>query len=79
MDGSCMVKDNVIKSNLQNNLYVDYYDNVVENNLVVLCTAGNGIKFSFSGNFYANNRASGNNTNYANVATQTDGGGNVSF
>ena len=51
----------------------------IEDNLVVHCTAGNGIYFHFGGNFYANNRASGNGTDYAGGASQTDGGGNVSF
>ena len=37
----------------------------------------NGISFTHEGNFYTNNRAAGNTTNYANTTGNTDGGGNV--
>ena len=75
----CLVKSNALSKNLQNNIYVYSSDNAIEENLITDCNPGNGIYFGFGGNFYANNRASGNGTNYANTAGQTNGGGNVSF
>ncbi len=75
---NCMVKGNTLKGNLQHNIYVDNSDNAIEENLVTN-SAGNGIYFNAAGNFYANNRASGNTINYANTVGQTDGGGNASF
>ena len=78
--GNCLVKGNTVNGNLQNNIYVLSVftpGNIIEENLVTGST--NGIYFGFNGNFYANNRASGNGTDYANTAGQTDGGGNVSF
>jgi len=74
----CIVKNNTLRSNLQNNIRVDGSDNAIEENLLTI--SGNGIIFYSSGNFYANNRASGNTTNYnTNGNAQTDGGGNVAF
>jgi parallel beta-helix repeat protein len=77
----CIVKGNTLKGNKQNNIYVTMSDNAIEENLVTGSSLGNGIYFNQTGNFYANNRASGNGTNYAgNVPTgYGDGGGNVSF
>ena len=76
-----ITRNNLIKDNLQHNLYVYGYDNVVENNLVADCTAGYGMYFSHTGCFYANNRASGNATNYGGSLPSGggDGGGNASF
>jgi parallel beta-helix repeat protein len=73
------VKGNALDNNNRNNLYVDSYDNMIEENLVTRST--NGIYFNSSGNFYANNRASGNTTNYAGTLPtgSGDGGGNVGF
>ena len=74
----CLVKDNVLSYNKQNNIYVTGSDNSIEGNLLVL--SGNGILFGSSGNFYDNNRASGNTANYnVGATTQTDGGNNISF
>lgn len=77
----CLVKGNTLKNNKQNHIYVARSDNAIEENLLTLCTLGNGIYFEQTGNFYANNRASGNGTDYAgDVPTgDGDGGGNVSF
>jgi parallel beta-helix repeat protein len=77
----CIVKGNTLKNNKQNHIYVTMSDNAIEENLLTACTFGNGIYFNQTGNFYANNRASGNNTDYAgSVPTgDGDGGGNVSF
>jgi parallel beta-helix repeat protein len=75
----CLIKGNTLNANLQNNIYVSSSDNAIEENLVTDCSPGNGIYFNFTGSFYANNRASGNGTNYANTAGQYNGGGNVSF
>jgi parallel beta-helix repeat protein len=76
--GDCRVKSNTVTLNKQNNIYTYDSDNAIEENLVTDGT-GNGIYFRIGGNFYANNRASGNGTNYNNGAAQTDGGGNYSF
>ena len=72
-----LVKGNMVNGNIYNNIYCWQDDNVVEENLVT--GSDNGINFRIGNNFFANNRASGNTTNYANTAGQTDGGGNVSF
>ncbi|HUW19421.1 MAG TPA: right-handed parallel beta-helix repeat-containing protein [Sedimentisphaerales bacterium] len=74
----CLVKGNTATYNKQNNIYVVEDDNVIEGNLLTNCT-GCGIYFRVAGNFYANNRASGNGTDYGNTAGNTDGGGNYSF
>ena len=58
------VVGNSLDTNAQNNIYVIGSDSTIENNLVTDCTNGNGIYFNANGNFYGNNRASGNVTNY---------------
>jgi len=75
----CLVKANIASGNKQNNIFVHgWYHSAIEENLVTNST--NGISFGPpTGNFLANNRASGNTNNYVNAAYQTDGGGNVSF
>ena len=70
---------NMLDSNAVNNIYVASSDNTIENNLVTDSSGGNGINFALTGNFWANNRASGNIANFLNTAGQTDGGGNFSF
>ena len=79
----CLVKGNTLDDNLQYNIYVYWSDNAIEENLVTDCNPGTGIYFREVGNFYANNRASGNGTDYAgNVpapGSPGDGGGNASF
>ncbi len=76
--GKCFVKGNSVTLNRQNNIYVNNYSNMIEGNLVT--DSANGIYFAASGNFYANNRASGNSAeDYHNGVSQTNGGGNVSF
>ena len=76
----CSVKDNSLTHNKKNNILVLSSGNLIEENLVTGSGGGeNGIKFDTTGNFYANNRASGNTVNYANTAGNTDGGGNVGF
>jgi parallel beta-helix repeat protein len=74
----CLVKGNTVAYNKQNNIYLIGHDNAIEENLVINST-GYGIYFKIAGNFYANNRASGNGTDYGNGHLQTDGGGNWSF
>jgi parallel beta-helix repeat protein/putative cofactor-binding repeat protein len=61
---SSRVTGNTVISNKQNNIYVNRDDSSIENNLVT--GSVNGIFFSWlsSGNFYGNNRASGNTINY---------------
>jgi len=73
------VKDNALSNNLQNNIYVTGVNNIIEENLVT--NSINGIYFGVAGNFYANNRASDNTTNYAGTLPTGpgDGGGNVEF
>jgi parallel beta-helix repeat protein len=78
----CLIKANTARFNKLNNIALwgpINGHNAIEDNLVTDCTPGNGIGFFGTGNFYANNRASGNGTNYANTAGNTDGGGNASF
>jgi len=79
----CLIKGNIARANIVHNIRVDQSDNAVEENLVTDCVAGGGygIYFHSSGNFYANNRASGNSTNYyGQVPSGTgDGGGNFGF
>jgi len=75
----CLVKGNNARYNFQNNIYINGPDNAIEENLVTYCGGGNGICFNSIGNFYANNRASGNGTNFSGTTGQTDGGGNVGF
>ncbi len=75
----CAAKGNTASYNKQNNIYVTGDDNAIEENLMTKCTSGNGIYFNSAGNFYANNRASGNVTDYNDVPGNIDGGGNVSF
>jgi len=79
VNDNCLVKGNTVIGNKQNNIYVENSNNAIEENLVTVCSPGNGINFNSTGNFYANNRASDNGTDYANTAGQTDGGGNYSF
>ena len=73
----CLVKNNNVTSNEQNNIYVYGSKNSIEENLVTY--SNNGIYFRIIGNFYANNRASGNSTNYNDVPGNQNGGGNVEF
>jgi parallel beta-helix repeat protein len=78
VENGCLVKANTTRDNTRNNIRVDGWDNAIEENL--LTNSSNGIYFGWSGNFYANNRASGNTTDYNDVAGgQTNGGGNFSF
>ena len=60
-----------------NNIIVAGSANSIEENLITNST--NGINFQGTGNYFDNNRAAGNTTDYANTAGNTDGGGNVSF
>jgi len=76
----CIVKANNARANLRNNIYLASYGNAVEENLVTGSTFG--IYFNSGGNFYANNRASGNTTNnYGGTLPSGggDGGGNAEF
>jgi parallel beta-helix repeat protein len=79
VNAGCLVKGNTARGNKRYNIYVDDHDNAIEENLVT--DSNNGIYFGDNGNFYANNRASGNAEDYNDVdfPSQTDGGGNVSF
>jgi parallel beta-helix repeat protein len=61
--------------NKQNNIYVVGSGNSIEENLVTNST--NGIYFRASGNFYANNRTSGNTTDFAGSVPTGGGGGNT--
>lgn len=73
------IKGNTLAYNSMDNITLrNSAHNAIEENL--LTYSGNGISFEVSGNFYANNRASNNTTNYnLNGTTQIDGGGNVGF
>ena len=79
MYGSNYVKDNLLMKNKKKNVLVYGYDNIIEGNLLTL-SSGYGLEFNNTGNFYANNRASGNSSgNYQGTSNQTDGGGNYNF
>jgi hypothetical protein len=76
-----VLKGNTIGYNNQTNIIVEAVGNDIEENFIIAAYGtSNGILFTTSGNFYANNRATGNTTNY-NLSghTETDGGGNVGF
>jgi len=75
-DGN-LIKSNTFRSNAQTGISVDGLANAIEENLVTGSPAG--FDFVKCDNFYANNRAAGNGTDYVNTGCQTDGGGNVSF
>jgi parallel beta-helix repeat protein len=78
-----LIKGNTVRGSEVDSLYVKGTKNAIESNLVTGCTNGSGIYFETSGNFYSNNRASGNKTNYSGPSKPTgapgDGGGNVGF
>jgi len=76
-EAGSLVKSNTLRSNAQTGILVDGMDNAIEENLVT----GSPVGFDFikCDNFYANNRAAGNGSDYVNTGCQTDGGGNVSF
>ena len=74
---NCLVKDNTVIANKKNNIRIGGSDNVIEENLVT--DSSYGIYFDSTGSFFANNRASGNITNYANTSGNMNGGGNISF
>ncbi len=81
------VVGNTLDGNKEYGIYVSSSDTVIENNLVTDTTNtgdagdGVGIYFATTGAFYANNRASGNVTNYGGSLPVGggDGGGNASF
>jgi len=77
------IKGNTVRGCELANIYVKGTKNAMEGNLVTGSTGGSGIYFETSGNFYSNNRASGNKTNYSGPGKPTgapgDGGGNVGF
>jgi parallel beta-helix repeat protein len=72
-----LIKRNTLTENLESNIFVDGSYNVIEENFV--SNSVRGIRFERGGNFFANNRASGNNIDYSNTSGNADGGGNVSF
>lgn len=74
---STLLRGNTVTNNTRNNILIMGAGNTIEENLVTRST--NGIYFNHSGNFYDNNRASANGTDYTNIVGSTDGGGNVSF
>ncbi len=77
--GGNYVKGNLLTNNRSKNIYAYNVDNVIEENVLTRST-GYGIYFVGSGNFYANNRASGNSSGaFYNASSQTDGGGNFSY
>jgi parallel beta-helix repeat protein len=75
--GGSLVKDNTLRQNNQNNIYVEQQGNSIEGNLLTNSTYG--INFNSGGNFYSNNRFSGNINDYVNHSQNIDGGGNHSF
>jgi hypothetical protein len=65
----------------KNNIWVIRSGNVVEDNLATapVDTLGNGYAFGNKANYFANNKASGNQTNFAGEVPEgpSDGGGNL--
>ena len=72
-----LVRDNTLRDNEQYNMYVEHPGNAIEDNLVT--NSPDGIYFDSAGNFFSNNRASGNVSDYSNIEGNTDGGGNYTF
>jgi hypothetical protein len=77
----CIIRNNVTRGNLQNNIWVIRSGNVVEDNLATapVDTLGNGYAFGNKSNYFANNKASGNQTDFAGEVPEGpgDGGGNL--
>jgi parallel beta-helix repeat protein len=74
------IRGNTLRSNSDTNIRVKGTHNAIENNLVT--GSKFGIYFEETGNFYANNRASQNTTNYMKAPSSNspgDGGGNATF
>lgn len=65
--GDCIIRGNVARGNLQNNIYVLRSGNVVEDNLATAPsdTLGNGYCFRVGSSYFANNKASDNETDFA--------------
>ncbi len=78
--GESRVVGNVLKDNKINGIHVSSYGNVIIDNHITRTNPGNGINFTISSNFYRDNTAYGNGTDF-NLGgfTITDGGGNVGF
>ncbi len=78
---NCLVKGNFAKNNLRYNVHATFSGNVFEDNYVANCSDCYGIYFNRSENFYKNNRATGNGTNYGGLlpSGSGDGGGNIEF
>ncbi len=80
VNGDSRVVDNVLKGNKMNGIRVVNSGNAIIDNNITLTTPGNGVVFSDSGNFYRDNSAHGNGTNFnEGPFTISDGGGNVGF
>jgi parallel beta-helix repeat protein len=78
VSSGAQVKGNTASHNVLSNIQAESADNAIEENLVT--NSAKGIYFLSSGNFYANNRASGNGIDFDfGGTTQTDGGGNIAF
>ncbi len=77
----CIVRGNSARGNLQNNIYAVRSGNVIEDNLATAPsdTLGNGYCFRVKANYFANNKASNNQTNFAGELPEGtgDGGGNL--
>ncbi|OHB59680.1 MAG: hypothetical protein A2167_00675 [Planctomycetes bacterium RBG_13_46_10] len=74
-----LIKGNTVLGSIQNGIVADGAYNSIEENLVTLCETG--INFTNSANFYANNRAFNNTTNYGGTLPTgiRNGGGNIGF
>lgn len=81
--GDCILRNNVTRGNLQNNIWVIRSGNVVEDNLATAPadTLGNGYAFGNKSNYFANNKASGNRTDFVGELPEGpgDGGGNLAL
>jgi hypothetical protein len=78
--GDSRVAGNTLSANKQNGILVSGRGNAIIDNHITATNPGNGIKFSISGNYYRDNTARGNATDFnLGAYTITDGGGNVGF
>jgi len=64
ISGSSRIIGNTLRFNRSNNVYVFGSGSTLEENLITQDLAETGIFFHDSGNFYGNNKASGNGTDY---------------
>ncbi len=73
----CFVKNNTVGGNVRAGIFVQRSGNTLEENLIT--DSQSGVFFNMGGNYYANNRFSGNGVHLANTKGNKRGTGNGSF